>query len=342
VSESHSTAPPNGREDIEARAAEFLLRRRFWDWSDAAESELDAWLADSVAHRVTFLRLEAGAMRAERLAALRPPRVERPAPRDSGERWRFVRRYTAFAASTVLVLVLGFSVARYVLQPSVHAFATDVGGRALLKFADGTQMELNTDTAVRYSMTTAERLVWLDKGEAYFTVSHDSAHPFTVVANGHRITDLGTEFLVRSDTNDLEIALVKGRAQLRSEDHQARIATLTPGDDARATSTAIFIVKKTPQQLTDALAWQHGELVFHDTPLAEAVRQFNRYNRAKLILSDATVAGLKIGGAFKTDNVDDFLRLAQVVLKLHVQRVGNNYMLSSDGVKKAVGVKHRH
>ena len=44
----------------------------------------------------------------------------------------------------------------------------------LVSFADGTRIELNTDTVLRARMTTSERTVWLDQGEAYFQVKHDS------------------------------------------------------------------------------------------------------------------------------------------------------------------------
>ena len=77
-------------------------------------------------------------------------------------------------------------------------FSTEVGGHETVTFSDGTRIELNTNTVLRARMTTAQRTVWLDKGEAYFQVKHDPAHPLTVIA-GHRVTDLGTEFLVRDD-----------------------------------------------------------------------------------------------------------------------------------------------
>lgn len=330
---------PKTTDAVETRAIDFLLRQRFWSWSAREDEELAAWLDESVNHRVAYLRLQAGAERVERLAALRPPKPMRPS--DSGGRslWEQIRPILTVAAAILLVTTLGLALARYLLTPSDRAFATDVGGRATLKFPDGTEMALNTDTAVRYRMTTAERIVWLDRGEAYFTVAHDASHPFSVVAGGSRITDLGTEFLVRSDTNHLEVALLKGRAQFGSDDGRTRSATLTPGEDVIATPASLTIARKSTQQLADAIAWQRGVLVFRHTPLYEAARQFNRYNRTKLVISDPNVAALRIGGEFKTDNVDEFLKLAQAVLKLHVGRFGNEIVISrNDGG----GVKRGH
>jgi transmembrane sensor len=49
--------------------------------------------------------------------------------------------------------------------------------------------------------------------------------------------------------------------------------------------------------------------VFVDTPLAEAVVQFNRRNPVQLELADAELAALPIGGSFRAENVDAFVRL---------------------------------
>ncbi len=336
MSEPGSELSPG--EAIEQRAADFLQRRRFWDWSGADEAELNAWLAQSVLHRVAYLRLEAGASRVERLAALRPsPAEPRAEGKTASARLRFLIPALA-AASVVFAVVFGPPLARYLLQPADRNFATDVGGRALLKFGDGTQIELNTDSAVRYRMTTQDRMVWLDKGEAYFRVKHDAAHPFTVFAKGRRITDLGTEFFVRNEQDKLEVALLKGRARLASG---AQVATLTPGDDAVATPIALSVTKKTKQELADELAWQRGVLVFRHTPLAKAIREFNRYNRTRIVIADPAIANLTIGGEFRTDNTRDFLELAKAVLKLSVERDGNDILLSRavGEFEKAANVK---
>ena len=52
-------ALPQPASDIQARAAEFLVARSDRNhWSAADEAELDAWLAESLAHQTAFWRLE--------------------------------------------------------------------------------------------------------------------------------------------------------------------------------------------------------------------------------------------------------------------------------------------
>ena len=37
---------------VEARAANWLQRRQFWDWSEKDQADLDRWLAESPIHLV--------------------------------------------------------------------------------------------------------------------------------------------------------------------------------------------------------------------------------------------------------------------------------------------------
>jgi transmembrane sensor len=334
LSESHDI--------ISERAAAFFEQRRFARWSDADQAELDAWLAESILHEVAYLRVEGATALARELAVLRPPKPPRKALGSYGKIMgrRFALPLLA-AASIAVAATLAIPYVISLLQPPDRSFSTDVGGRTLLKFTDGTEIELNTDTSMRFRMTTSERTVWLDRGEAWFRVSHNAASPFAVVVANHRVTDLGTEFFVRRGSGDVEVALVNGRAMLNTDGTPAAI--LTPGDDAVATPVSVSVIRKTPQQLADALAWRQGMLVFRKTRLAEVVREFNRYNVTKLVIADPSIADETISADIRIDAFEDFLHLAQSALNLRADREGSEILISRgqrEQTKRAVRVKH--
>lgn len=335
-----------GHDAVATRAAAYFERRRFGGWSEADQAELDAWFKESALHEVAYLRLEGAVEHTERLAARRPSKPNaRTGGRIEDGRRKYRRLFIPLlaAASVVMAVALGRVWLGSLTQPPDRTLTTNVGGRAVLKFTDGTEIDLNTSTAVRYRMTTAERIVWLDKGEAYFRVAHNAANPFTVVAGGHRVTDLGTEFLVRDEPGDVDVALVKGRAQLSSENPGTPSATLAPDYEAVATPFSITVTKKSTREIADELAWQRGVLIFRNTRLADAVKQFNRYNEIKLVIADSSIANVKFSAEARTNDYDGFLRLAQAVLKLRVDRVGNEILLSRgdrDEAKRVVPVKH--
>ena len=305
--------------DLEAAAAEWLERRDREGWSEDDQAALDAWLKDP-AQRLAYLRLYAAWNYADRLQALRHAPAEQ-APQRKPANFLIVQ----IAAVILGVVLLGGLAARYVERPQLRTYHTAIGARELVSFADGTKIELNTDTIIRTSMTTQSRTVWLDKGEAYFQVKHDPAHPFIVTIGNKRVTDLGTDFFVRRDDVRLEVAVVRGSVRY---DAVRRTAMLKPGDVVTASGSAMSQTTKPVRQLLRQLSWRRGVLVFDNTTLADAAEEFNRYNRERLIVTDPAAAKLTIGGTFPAEDVTAFTDVAQDVLGLRVERRGDSIVIS--------------
>ena len=311
-------------EKIEELAADWLQRRHFWNWTNDDQAALDAWLADSPAHLVAYLRLESALGRTDRLAALRAPDGEQVAPAQA-------RPVHLRVAAAIAALVLaGAGGAALFNRPQERNYSTPVGGHEVVSFADGSQIELNTNTALRARMTTQERVVWLEKGEAYFRVKHDPAHPFVVMVGDRRVTDLGTQFVVRREQQGLQVAVLQGRVWFDRPDRQSltQAAFLTPGDVATVSSGKMTVAKRTVRALDGDLAWRHGMLVFHHTPLAEAARELNRYNRIKIVIGDTAAAGMTMNGSFPASGISTFTEAARDVFGLKVEDRGTEIVIS--------------
>ena len=298
--------------EIKAAAAAWLERRERADWSAADQAALDAWLAQSTAHEVAYIRLESAWERTERLVVLRPLAQEESAPR------RFSPLMMRLAAAFALVAVVGAMAAYFISQPRDRTYSTAIGGRETVAFADGTKIELNTNTVLRARMTTDQRIVWLDKGEAFFQVKHDATHPFIVMIGAHRVTDIGTQFVVRRGGQNVQVAVTQGRVTFDAPGVASQAALLTQGDMAIASAKSMTVTRKSKQALTDELGWRQGMIVFRHTTLADAAAELNRYNRVKLVITDPAVADRTIGATFRTTDVELFARVAEVALGLHV------------------------
>ncbi len=314
--------------ETEAQAAAWLERRDREDWTADQQAAMDAWFAVSPAHRLAYLRLYAAWNYADRLAAMRRPRLKR---------LMFTGRKIGptalkIAAACAVMAAVGVAADNYSTKPQVQAFETPVGGHETLKLADGSRIELNTNTKLRISLNAGQRLVWLDRGEAYFEVRHNAASPFSVVTDGHRVTDLGTKFVIRTEANSLRVALIEGRARFETASvwNQPQSILLTPGDVVIATRNNLSMERQPAHLLDDELGWRRGMLVFDRTPLADVVAQFNRYNRTKLSVS-GRAAQMKIDGTFPANNIDDFLHLAREVLGLRVEQQSAVLVLSLNG-----------
>lgn len=332
MSDANKSAAPMNSAEIEAQAASWLQRRRYWNWSDDDQAALEHWLDQSMAHSVAYWRLDAGLGRAERIAALGTPEQKEGAQNLS--KYDFSHRIGPIllrvAATLILAAILGVGAASFLFRPHDRTFSTPIGGRETVSFADGSKIELNTDTVLRTRMTSEQRVVWLEKGEAFFQVRHDPVHPFIVIAGNHRVTDLGTAFDMRRDTGGIKVTVVQGRVWFDASDRKKPLqsALLLPGDVATATTDRIFVTKNAVRALNNGLSWRQGVLVFKYTTLADATAELNRYNRQKLVVADPAIARLTIYGAFPTNNVELFSRVVRDVLGLNVRNNGNEIVIS--------------
>jgi transmembrane sensor len=328
VSATESGSPLPDARAIGERAAEWLEKRERGAFSDDDNAALEAWLSESTAHLTAYWRVRAAWERANRLSALgsQAPLLRKPSTPQKTASPVFRR----MAAAVVAIAAVGAAAALYLAPahpPADLTYATTVGGRKVIVLTDGSRIELNTDTILRLDGAN-RRKVWLDKGEAYFDIHHNARHPFVVIANGHRVTDLGTKFFIREDADRLEVALIEGRASLQSIGAKSKPQILTPGHFAVATASLTSVTAKPVATLANDLSWRNGTLIFRGMTLADAASEFNRYNRKKLLVNDPKVAGLKIDGTFPANNVEAFLDAIESALKVHVEDRGNEAVIS--------------
>ncbi|HVZ17157.1 MAG TPA: FecR domain-containing protein [Terriglobales bacterium] len=312
--------------DTDLAAADWIQRRHLWEWTQADQAEFDTWLADSDANRLAYLRQNAVWRATERLGAFRPQQpMLKVTPVAKSGKWTLFR----YVAAAAIVAAVGVSGVQYFQHPSNTTYVTPVGGHKIILLSDGTRIELNTDSALRIS-SNALRRVTLLRGEAYFDVQHNGADPFAVTASGYRITDLGTKFSVRTSPIAVRVSLLEGSAAVTPVIGQKahRSALLMPGDVAVASADTLTVKKEPVASVATSLGWRHGLLTFKDTELADAVAEFNRYNTAKLHISDAVVGHLKINGTFQAENADVFAASVQELFGLKISRNTGNITLS--------------
>jgi transmembrane sensor len=209
-------------------------------------------------------------------------------------------------------------------------YQTEVGAHETVPLADGTKVELNTQTSLRAAVTAKSREVWLDRGEAYFEVAHDPSRPFVVHAGAKTVTVLGTKFSVRHNGDQVEVAVVEGRVRVTDAGWVSPTPppVLTRGDTAIAEGPSMIVAAKSVERVANELSWRQGLLTFDQSTLADAAGEFNRYNRKKLVIAAGEVAQMRIGGSFEAENVDAFARLLQRAYGLKVDDNGETVKIS--------------
>jgi transmembrane sensor len=338
---------------IEETAAAWIARRDKHGLSPAEQAELTCWLQESTAHRVAFVRLNTAWQRANRLRALgaggRSGDV--PAPGEwrhsqffggvqASETQRSVQSparaapnatgrsfgVRALAASVALAILAGGA---WYLWPSANSYRTAIGGLASVPLSDGSRVTLNTDSEIQLAVTDVERRVELKQGEAFFEVAQDPRRPFVVTIGDTRVVAVGTKFSVRREAADVRVVVTEGRVRVEKSEHgrAVPITQLSAGSIARTGEGGVLVQEKPLPQAEEFLSWRTGFVVFHDTPLRDAVAELNRYNSRRIVIEDPELAALRITGNFRATNVDAFARLLQGAFPIHIDEVEQRIVL---------------
>jgi transmembrane sensor len=304
--------------EIDLRASAWIERRDRGNWDEEDETDLTAWLDENPANRITFWRMEAAWRRTERLAALQSTMPNR----TKGA------LFFRIAAAMVLVFTIAGGIWYYISQPVSVTYTTSIGGHETVMLADGSHIELNTDTAIRLSDTAASRKIWLEKGEAFFEITHNAARPLTVFAGSRRITDLGTSFVIRRDQNSLEVSVIEGRVSFRDDTQKSNPLRLGQGDSVTALENRLFVTRKSPLELSNELGWRQGVIVFNNTSLADAAEQVSRYNVTKVAIAGKKLGQMTVTGTVSATNPQEFLRMVRVAFGLRTEKVDDEFIVS--------------
>lgn len=308
--------------DLHALAADWFVRSRGAGWKEADARSLEAWLAADPRHRASFddvaMAWDASAqaaassgvreLRAHALAAVRAGRRRPPF-------------WAGLVAAGVAVAALG--VALFVgpragpPAPDVQIYRTDVGERATVTLADGSQATLNTASELAVEYTRARRGLRLISGEAWFDVAKNPDRPFVVTAGAHTVTATGTSFDVRIAADRLGVAVSEGRVIVAAAD-RTQLAAVAAGQRADIGGGSVRLAAAGPV----AGDWRKGRLQFETSTLAEAVAEMNRYRRTPIVLDDPTVGALRVSGVFEAGEGSSFVDALPLTYPVRVTRSG--------------------
>lgn len=306
--------------------------------SAAEQDEFSVWLAADPRHGAQLARHRRHWQRLDGLARWRPEHGERPNPDllapPRAIRFPIWARWAmplAAAAALALAYISGTAdrpqpaAVRGRGSITVH---TDPNRSRVLP--DGTAVELNRDAVIAERFTTTERRVMLERGEAHFVVTKNPARPFIVHAGGIDVRAVGTAFNVRVEAAAVEVLVTEGRVGVE----RAPAGALPPGGEKplelAARQRAVVsrgapveppqVATLTPGEIERVLAWQYRLLDFNAAPLSAIAAEFNHRNAVQLVVTDPELAALRISAAFRSDNVDGFVRLLEAGFGVRAER----------------------
>lgn len=285
------------------QALDWFVRLRDGKQDAATRAEFLAWLAMDPRHEEEFRGLEIlwnAKPFHEAVKAL--PVDPSGLMRTRSRCWPL--RAAALAASVLLATgIWQYPSLTIALQAD---YVTATGAQTQVPLPDGSTMLLNTDTAVALDFDAGRRHVRLLRGEAFFDVVHDPAHPFTVSGQYGEVEVMGTAFAVRTTDGEDEVVLERGRVQVLCLCDGRDKAVLAPGETVSVTASAVSPVHAADPSAT--LAWRDGRIIFENAPLGDVLEELRRYHRGAIFVADERVDQMKVTGSYRLDDVEGAVR----------------------------------
>lgn len=300
-------------------AARWYARLQSGIATEVDRAAWNTWLNADPAHRQAWQRMTAVG---EQMASV-PGALASPALRGADRSRRQVLRSVVMLASAGSLGWLGWR-----SETTQNLFAdlrTAVGERRDFRLADGSSLLLNTDTSVNLRFDGRQRVLELLWGEILVTTAVDrSQRPFKVVTAHGEVLALGTRFIVQSQNQGAEVAVLEKAVEVSAHGADRKVR-LEAGQSLNFNARALGPVRRTDASTG---AWQQGSIIAIDRPLAELLADLSRY-RTGVLRCDPRIADLKVSGAFPIDNTDRALAALESGFSLRVSRYSRYWVTVS-------------
>lgn len=325
--------------------------------SPSEKAQLETWLAESKANRLTAASVEkawnaSDLLQAEvdvdldaefgALEALLEEDEEEVPPIKGTATIRKIeatpspRRNWLAMAATILVI----AVAAFLFRSAFDGSGNNAGEWVSIitenephtvTLPDNSTVYLNANSELSYlkEFTADKRMLQL-KGEAFFEVEHDAARPFEVQTGAETITVLGTSFNVQtSDNKQTTVYVATGKVQVAQQNNAAKIV-LKKGEQGISNSTTKE-VKNLGQQTANALAWRSKRLEFVDTPISEVIQAVEKLYNITIKLEKENLLTCRFNSTFDNQKANTVLEVISTVLGAEMEKKSTGVYLIKGG-----------
>lgn len=327
---------PDNSSAIAEAAAQWLARHDRGLTPEEAR-DFERWLAADARHRAEWQSLDGSWQALDALPGCSELAAEAARLDRDTRRRLWLRRAFLGVTAAAAALAIGFVAFKTDVftrhaapaAPTIVRVAADAHRQTL---ADGSMVETRGDAVVAVDFSPAIRRVRLERGEAFFTVAHDTARPFIVEVDGVAVRAVGTAFVVRRDAAGVDVLVTEGKVRVGAPTPAVLEAAplFEAGSAARVeTASGAAAVEKRaiePGELERALVWRSPALDFSGAPLDQVLEAFREYAPHRVKLGDAALRRRTLTGIFQADNIEGFLRLAPT-FDLRVERTANGDIL---------------
>ena len=300
MSSAHARIDPEALDE----AAEWLMRISEGDLDESERAEWESWRVSSPERRLAWGRAQ---LLQSKLGGLPPALAMSALDRPSNPERRLA---LGKLAMILAVLPAGWGSWKLVESQQWSAdYRTAVGQQRELILADGSQITLNTDSAIDVLFDANQRLINLREGEILVQTAPDItplARPFLITTRQGRMQALGTRFTVRELQTHTRLAVLEGAVRVElPAGHGVAPLIVSAGQRTDFSSQAFGHLNPADRS---ASAWTQGMLMADNLRLADFIAELARYRRG-FVRCDPAIADLRISGAFPISDTQRTLNM---------------------------------
>ncbi|HEY4547085.1 MAG TPA: FecR domain-containing protein [Pedomonas sp.] len=232
----------------------------------------------------------------------------------------------AVAAGLVALAWLG-------VRPDGTVYNTSIAEIRQLSLEDGSTIALGAKSRLEVTFSGEQRVVDMQPGEAFFSVTPDPDRPFVIRAGDTRISVVGTKFNVKYDGENVRVAVTEGKVRVAPPKplfafKSAPMIPLEAGKEALITPEADRPAVK-PLTSVPAETWLSGWLAYEDVTLREIIADVNRYLPGEVVISSEQLAQERLTASFRADQAGAFLESLPRVVPVRLEgRIGQRVVLT--------------
>lgn len=292
------------------QAAGWVARLQSSDATDQDRREFQLWLERDAAHQAAY----------DEFKSLWADLQAIPIPSNRLKKLRLSRRALVRNVALIgIIAALSASLYRMGFLDRMRAdYYTAVGEVRSVTLADGSRVDLNTDTAIAVRYSENERRILLLRGEAFFEVARNPERPFVVDDSILKARAVGTRYGVRAQSGGSsgDVQVEEGKVEVTGGNDRV---LLQAGQAASLTEYSRLAVTRI--DVANETAWRGGKLVFSGQPLRDVLATLGRYRHGRIVALDSAAAEQRVSGVFDLNDTDQALRALEENLPVRVTRL---------------------
>lgn len=192
-------------------------------------------------------------------------------------------------------------------------YRTATGEIKPIVLSDGSQLVLNTASAVDVRYSAEKRLILLHSGEISLITGRDD-RPFWVESRQGAMRALGTHFLVRENDDQTQLTVLEHAVEAQLAQFPQEKRRVNAGEQISFSAVAFG----QQQAAGNGDSWTRGVLSVSQWRLDQVLAELARYRHGRLDC-DPAIAGLRVSGSFPLKEPDRALLLLSQTLPIRLQ-----------------------